>query len=364
MRTMGPRLALACGLLTTAAPPPSLAADTPFNIAPIANIQYEWGQVDSSIGSIHSDHDFRRARLGFSIKGNSNHWQLLVDHDLTNNTPPDAFLLLTPSEGQSFRIGQFKQPFSLEDAIADKQSAFLEASPVGAFAISRRIGAEYARWGKWGTFNASVFGHRLDGTNHSPGVSMRGTWLLHSSKEQSAHIGFSLASESPRNNTGSFSLNAGTTMSSLKTVSTGSIAGVDRLDRFAIEGLWVRGPWSLQAEVAQVSLQRTLGNMHGSASDLQLTWSPTGDGRSHKRGVATAPTPKGHTGWELALRYGVIDLNSGPVHGGHTETRGLAATCYPHPNVRIIANLLQFNGSRMGIRNNPVTAGVRLQLTY
>ncbi|MBV2210058.1 MAG: OprO/OprP family phosphate-selective porin [Thermomonas sp.] len=357
------RHALPCALVAVA-PLTALAADAPFDIAPIANIQYEWGQTDPTNGPSVSDTDFRRARFGFSVKGRSKTWQMVFDHDFADKTPPDAFLLITPSDNQSFRIGQFKQPFALEDAIADKQTAFLEASPVGAFVISRRIGLEYARWGKRGTFNAAVFGHRLDGTSDSPGVTLRSTWLLRSSKEESAHIGFSLASESPSNDKASFSLNAGTTLNSLKTATTGSISGVDRIDRMAVEGLWVRGAWSLQGEIAQVTLQRDLGNIHGSAGDVQLTWSPTGDGRNYKRGVATAPTPKGHVGWELALRYGTMDLNSGPVKGGHTENWGLAATCYPHPNVRIIANLLQFNGSRMGISNNPLTAGVRLQFTY
>lgn len=363
MPCITPLRALSC-LLLVAAPVLASAADAPFSIAPIANIQYEWGQVDPSTGPTQSDSDFRRARFGFRVKSASKHWQLVVDHDFADRTPPDAFLELTPSDGQSFRIGQFKQPFTLEDAMPDKQTAFLEASPVGAFVISRRIGAEYARWGKRGTFNAAVFGHRLDGTSDSPGFSMRGTWLLRSGKEESAHIGLSVASESPRNDKASFSLNAGTVLSSLKTASTGSIANVDRIDRMAVEGLWLRGPWSLQGEYARVAVQRSGGNVNGDAADIQFTWSPTGDGRNYKRGVAGAPTPKGHVGWEIAARYGVMDLNSGPVHGGRTENWGLAVTCYPHPNFRVIANVLQYDGSKLGVRNDPLTVGLRLQFTY
>lgn len=351
--------------LLAACAAPAFASDLPFDIAPIANVQYEWGRVDSVLGPLQTEDGFRRARLGLRIKGDNKKWQLVLDHDFADKTPPDAYLELTPGEGQSFRFGQFKQPFALEDAIADKQTAFLEASPVGAFVISRRIGAEYARWGKHGTFNAAVFGHRLDGASDSPGASVRGTWLLRSSKEESIHVGMSLASESPRNDSASYSLNAGTTLSALRLASTGAIAGVDRIDRAALEGLWVRGAWSLQAETAKVVLRRDVGNLDGSASDVQLTWSPTGDGRTYKRGVATAPSPKGHVGWELALRWGTIDLDDGPaMRGGHAESWGLAATCYPHPNVRIIANLLQYNSTRRGVANDPLTAGLRVQFTY
>lgn len=356
---------LALPLLVAACAAPAAAADLPFEIAPIANVQYEWARVDSDLGPLQTEDGFRRARLGFRLKGDNKRWQLVVDHDFADRTPPDAFLELTPGEGQSFRLGQFKQPFALEDAIADKQSAFLEASPVGAFVISRRIGAEYARWGKRGSFNAALFGHRLDGTSDSPGATMRGTWLLRSGKAENAHVGMSLASESPRSDSASYSLNAGTVLSDLRVASTGSITGVDRIDRAAIEGLWVRGAWSLQAETARVFLRRDTGDVAGDASSVQLTWSPTDDGRNYKRGVATAPTPKGHVGWELALRYGVIDLNDGPaMRGGRAENWGLAATCYPHPNVRVIANLLQYNSTRRGVGNDPLTAGLRVQFTY
>lgn len=343
---------------------PVAASDLPFQIAPIANVQYEWGRVESATGPLQMEDGFRRARLGFRIKSDNNHWQLVVDHDFADRTPPDAYLELTPAEGQSFRFGQFKQPFALEDAIADKQTAFLEASPVGAFMISRRISAEYARWGKHGTFNASVFGHRLDGTSDSPGASMRGTWLLRSSKRDSMHVGMSLASESPHSALASYSLNGGTALASVQVASTGSLANVDRIDRAALEWLWVRGTWSFQAETAQVILRRDAGDTRGDASSVQVAWSPTGDGRNYKRGVATAPTPGGHPGWELALRWGVIDLDDGPVRGGHAEAWGLAATCYPHRNIRVIANILQYSGSRNGGHADPLTAGLRLQFTY
>jgi len=352
------------GVLTMAVLP-AVAGNLPVTFTPTANVQYEWARVDSNLGPLQTEDGFRRARLGFRLKGDTNRWQVVVEHDFADRTPPDAYLELTPGEGRSFRIGQFKQPFALEDALTDKQSAFLEASPVGAFVISRRIGAEYARWGKRGTFNAAVFGHRLDGTSDSPGASLRGTWLLRSGTQESAHVGLSVASESPRSHSASYSLNAGSVLGDLRVAATGGITGVDRIDRLALEGLWVHGAWSLQGEAAKVFLRRDAGNLGGDASSVQLTWSPTGDGRNYKRGVAAAPAPKGHVGWELALRYGVIDLDDGPaMRGGRAESWGLAATCYPHANVRVIANLLHYDSTRRGIANDPLTLGLRVQFTY
>lgn len=343
---------------------PALASDLPFALTPTANVQYEWAQVASDRVPTRDADGFRRARLGFRIKSDRQHWQLVVEHDFAGRTPPDAFLEWTPTPGQSVRLGQFKQPFTLEDALTDKQSAFLEASSVGAFAISRRVGLEYARWGKRGTFNAAVFGKRLDGTSEGIGASLRTTWLLRSNANVSAHIGLSLASESSDSARASFGVNPGTVFSPLKLAATGALAGVDRIDRAAIEGLWVSGAWSLQAEAAQVFVRRDSGDVRGNAGAVQLTWSPTGDGRHYKRGVATGPAPQGQVGWELALRWNAIDLNDGPVRGGRAQGWGLAATCYPHPNLRVIADLLAFDSRRQGVGDHPLSAGLRLQFSY
>lgn len=353
--------ALAVALSCTALP---AFARLPFDLTPTANVQYEWAYVDSDRAPLQNEDGFRRARLGFKLKGDSKRWQFVAEHDFSDHTPPDAYLELTPAEGHAFRLGQFKQPFTLEDALTDKQTAFLEPSPVGAFAISRRIGAEYARYGKRGTLNAAVFGQRLDGTNDSPGAAMRGTWLLRSTGSDSAHVGASVASESPRNERASFSVAPGTTLTDLRVASTGAMAGVNRIDRAAVEGVWVHAAWSVQAEAAQVFVRRHGADAHGNAASAQLTWSPTGDGRVYKRGVAGAPAPKGHVGWELALRWGVVDLDDGAVRGGHAETLGLAATCYLHPNVRVIANVLRYDGDRRRVHDDPLVAGLRLQFTY
>lgn len=361
------RIALLLAVVLAAPAVP--AEGLPFEIAPIANVQYEWAQVDSDRTASNTDEGFRRARLGIRLKDRNSRWQFVADHDFADRTPPDAFLELTPAKGHAFRIGQFKQPFSLEDANSDKHSPLLEPSLVGVFAISRRIGAEYARFGTWGTLNAAVFGQRLDGNSESLGATVRSTRLLLDDAGHIAHIGVSVASETPDNHAASFSANPGTTFTTLRPASTGGIGAVDRLDRAALEGLWMRDAWSLQGEVARVIARRDgaglqRGDFSGDASSVLLTWSPTGDARNYKRGVAAAPSFAGQPGWELALRWSSIDLDDGAVQGGQAESYGVAATCYLHRNARIVANVLRLESRRRGISDHPFVAGVRLQLTY
>jgi len=358
-------LRIACMAACASLPLAAAASPLPFDVSPTANVQYDWAQVDSDNNRIEGEEGFRRARLGFRLKDTRNRWQFVAEHDFADRTPADAYLELTPREGHALRIGQFKQPFTLEDANSDKQTAFLEASFVGAFAVSRRIGAEYARFGSRGTFNVAVFGQRLDGTSESPGASARGTWRVHKDDNGAAHIGFSIASESPRGESGSFGSTPGTVFTTLKAASTGALAGVDRIDRAALEGLWLHGAWSVQGEAAQVVARRDgLADFHGNASSMLLTWSPSGDARAYKRGVATAPSAKDGAAWELGLRWSAIDLDDGPVAGGHAESVGLAATCYLNSSVRLIANVLRVDAARRGVHDDPLVVGTRLQLTY
>jgi len=363
---------LALGAITPALTPAAHAAGVT-EFAPTANFQYEWAAFDADRRPFVDNDAVRRARLGFRIKGASQRWQVAVEHDFADRTPADAYLELTPAKGHSLRVGQFKQPFLLDDAISDKHSALLEPSFASVFAISRRIGVEYARAGDRGTVNAAVFGQRLDGTNPSHGASVRATLALPAGTDGHAHVGFSLASESPDTGRASFSVAPGTTLTPLRLASTGSIAGVDRLDRAAIEALWMRAAWSLQAEVAGVATRGDGAGFRGDAQNVQLTWSPSGDARSYKRGVPGAPSAQDGLAWELALRWSAIDLDddrvsngvvSAPLAGGRVRQLGLGATCYVTPNLRVIANVLRLHSQRGGLRDDPTVAGLRVQLTY
>lgn len=340
------------------------AASPAFDFAPVVNIQYDWARFDNDQRAFEDTDDFRRGRLGFKLKGTNKLWQFVAEHDFADKTPADAYLELTPTDGHAIRIGQFKQPFLLEDAVSDKSTPLLEPSLVGVFAISRRIGLEYARFGERGTLNAAVFGQRLDGTSESLGASVRGTWLLPTPADTNAHLGMSLATESPDSARASFSVAPGTSLTPLRLASTGAIAGIDHLDRAAMEGLWMRAAWSVQAEIAAVAMRGDGPGFRGDAQSLLVTWSPSGDARSYKRGVAGAPSTTDGAAWELALRWSAIDLDDDATQGGRVQHIGLGATCYLNKHVRVIANVLRLDSTRRGIDDDPLVAGLRLQLTY
>lgn len=350
------RIALLTGALLLV--PPAALADVAFS--PSANVQYDVVRFDSDDARLQDDDAFRRARLGFKLKSGA--WQFVAEHDIADRTPPDAYLELTPAKGHSLRIGQFKQPFLLEDAISDKQAPFLEQAPIGAFGISRRLGVEYARQASWGTVNAALIGQRLDGANEGLGVATRATWKLHERDGDVLHVGGGFASESPDTARASIGASPGTALTDVRLARTGTLRDVDRIDRAAVEALWIRGAWSLQGEHAQVAVQRGAArDADGHAQSVLATWSPTGHVRSYKRGVPGAPSGDGRA-WELSARWSAIDLDSAAIAGGDVQQFGVAATCYVNDHLRLAANLVR--SERDGAADEPLLAALRVQLTY
>jgi phosphate-selective porin OprO/OprP len=351
-----PAFAVAAVLAATAAP-----ARAALDFAPTANVQYDVVRLDPGPSPVDNTSAFRRARLGFKVKGAT--WQFVAEHDFADRTPADAYFEWTPTKNHSLRAGQFKQPFLLEDAISDKHLPMTEAASPGSFAYGRRIGVGYGFSGRHGTIDVATFDQRVDGTQASRGASARGTWLLRQSAGEILHVGASLASDSPDNHRASFSVNAGSALTPLRLAGSGTLTGVDRIDRGGLEALWIHGAASLQAEAAHVAVRRSnAGTFDGDAESVLATWSPTGHARGYKRGVPVAPTLNGRAAWELAARWSATDLDDGHVAVGRVHQLALAAIYTPDPHVRVLASVARSTAE--GRVDEPLLATLRLQLTY
>ncbi|MBV1961538.1 MAG: OprO/OprP family phosphate-selective porin, partial [Immundisolibacteraceae bacterium] len=111
---------------------------------------------DASINDMNEGTEFRRARIFF--KGQLNNdwgykWQVdFADSDVSTK---DMFIKYKP---KGLTIGQFKQPFSLEELTSSKYITFMERGLPNVFATGRRIGVGYDSDWDGGTFAASVYG--------------------------------------------------------------------------------------------------------------------------------------------------------------------------------------------------------------
>ncbi|WP_309261021.1 OprO/OprP family phosphate-selective porin [Lysobacter arvi] len=305
----------------------------------------------------------RSARLGFVLKAGER-WQVNVEHEFTDRSTPDAFVQFTPAKGHVLRLGQFKQPFLLEDATSSRQTPLMDASLLGAFALGRRIGMGYAWSDADHAINAAVFGKRLDGKNEGLGAALRASRALHFGDDL-LHLGVGASVDSPDSDTARFSSKPETALATSSLVDTGTLGDVDRTSRAGLEALWIAGPWSVQAEAAAVRSHRDgAADLRGRGGYALASWSPTGHRRNYKSGSVSSPTLGDGMAWELVLRYSRLDLDSAASQGGVQADWNFGATWYLNPYARLMANYVVADSRRRGVDDDPRLLLMRLQLQF
>lgn len=361
-RSIPLRLTILAAALGLAAP-----AAAEITVSPNLSVMYDVTDVDSDVHDYGDTIDrFRRLRPGLTI-GVDGEWALKFEHDLADRSAPEASLQVNLGEGDMLRIGQFKQPFLMEDAISDKQTPFLEQSLAGTLSLGRRLGVGLERVRPDWTLAGSLIGQRLDGTQERVGVTSRATRVLWRDGEALLHVGGSLAWEN--NEFGSFRVNSRPEnyFASRSLVDTGTLADVDTVGRGGLEAVWLDGPFSVQAELVAVHATRETGTgtgFDGSGGSLVLGWSPTGHRRGYAKGVLGAPATGGRQAVELFARLSTLDLNDGAVRGGRETNASLGVAWYPIDHVRVMANWIHVDSDRRGVSDDPSIASLRLQIVF
>jgi phosphate-selective porin OprO/OprP len=318
-------------------------------------------------GTIQDGADFRRARLAASgqVTENMNGFFQMDFAFFGRPTFTDVWAeyVNLPLLG-AVRVGQWKQPFSLEVVSSFRYTTFAERSLLfQAFVPFRHLGVGFYRpWGDDfnGTVAASLiktgqdqFGDSLS-TVGGNGVVGRSTWLPYYDAPANGryylHLGAAYAFFDPSNNLARFRTSpeiyigevsaaaVGTSGQNVSGVANGTPFFVDTgnirtrgYNIFGTELLGVWGPLSLQNEVMAVNVQQIGGaplNYWGEYTTL--AYFLTGEHRPYDRklGVIDRVIPfedffrlrgpnrsmfRGKGAWELAARWSHIDLNSGPI---------------------------------------------------
>jgi phosphate-selective porin OprO/OprP len=131
---------------------------------------------------------------------------------------------------------------------------------------------------------------------------------------------------------------------------TGTIDGVDGIDRVGLDVVWVHGPVSVQAEWTHDFLDRTAGrgDLDFWGFYVQASWFATGEYRRYERRSAWfspviplenfAPW-KGQWGAvQLGVRFSYLDLDDKDVRGGIQKDVGVALNWFLFPQVRLSGN--------------------------
>lgn len=357
---------------------------------------------------MNSGMNIRRARLG--VEGTFYKiWDYKFEYDFSRGNGTvgsgitDAFVRLNHTNALSYKIGSFKEPFSLEEAASNRYLTFIERHmSVNSFVDNPNtyktgIGANYAipRWqtglafmtepiGSWSAASSSVNANGNQSRNNGSGdtgwqgigrISGR-PWMEDETKF--LHVGISaghtavntqyradgtMVGEGSNGGGGGMSFFAfpGTNVDRSNMLNTGNLSTgastdpnhrrVSSYDRYGAESWFVYGPFSAQGEYLRTNINGTgydsehLTGYYGFASFFL-----TGESKTYhvRNGAANRIKPKrpfswnspGWGAWEVAAGYDYIDMNSGVIKGGKADMVRFGLNWYPHSNVKFQSNVV------------------------
>lgn len=401
---------------------PSLTVNGVFQADAAAFNQTEASR--EAYGRIEGGADFRRARL--SAKGavsDAMDYFLQMDFAFFGR-PTFADLWVDFKDAGplgTIRVGQWKQPFSLEVVSSFRYTTFLErSSSFQAFTPFRHLGVGFydhaenlnSTWAlSYLRTGQDQFGNSLstDGGNGLAARLTRLLWYCGVKGEDYLHLGAGYYLNAPPDErvrfrsipeiyVGEFALPPGepigTSGQAIPTaangtpffVDTGTLSGVSLTHTLNAEALWVRGPWSWQSEGYGAFLDSaTIGEAFLWGAYSQIGWFLTGEHRPFDRKTATIDrmmpfhsVSKDGTGWgawELAARWSYIDLTDQAVLGGNMQNMTLGLNWYVNPYCKCVFNYVHSwaesrptrNGSFIGpdlIPSQTDGFGLRCQIDF
>ena len=362
----------------------------------------------STANELNSGMNIRRARLG--VEGTFlKQWDYKFEYDFSRGNGTvgsgitDAFVRLNHTDALSYKLGSFKEPFSMEEAASNRYLTFIERHmSVNSFVDNPNtyktgIGANYAikRWqtglafqtepiGSWSAASTSVNANGNQNRNNGSGdtgwqgigrISGR-PWMEDDTKF--LHLGISaghtnvntqyrsdgtMVGEGQIGGGGGMSFFAfpGTNVDRTNILNTGNLSTgalgdpnrrqVSSYDRFGAESWFNYGSLSVQGEYLRT-------NINGVGYDSEhltgyygfISYFLTGESKAYhvRNGAANRIRPNrpfqlngpGWGAWELAFGYDYIDMNSGVITGGKADMIRFGLNWYPHSNVKFQANVV------------------------
>jgi phosphate-selective porin OprO/OprP len=346
----------------------------------------------ATLGDLQDGADFRRARL--SAKGgiapNMNYFFQMDFGFFGRPTFTDVWVETThlPYLG-TVRVGQWKQPFSLEVVSSFRYTTFLERSLLfQPFTPFRHLGIGFYNHNEAqsATWAASVFRSGQDqfggdiGDNGGVSMAARATYLPWYDEPSGGryylHVGGGYFLQDPDNDVTRFATipeffvgevapgAVGTSQVAVPGAANGTHFFVDTgnipttiSNRFGAECLWVHGPLSWQTEAMFASVDRLNGsNVTFPGAYSQIGYFLTGEHRPYDRTIGAIDRVKpfedffrvrtnrgictGLGAWEVAARWSWIDLNDDTVQGGQLTDLTAGLNWYMNAYAKVQLNYI------------------------
>lgn len=345
-------------------------ADDMFQLRIGGRMMFDWlwigedDDIKADIGEQEDGVGFRRVRfyMAGSIYENVD-YMLQLDFAGGNTALRDAYIGLTDLPFGKLRMGQFKEPFSLEELTSSNYMTFVERALPNAFAPSRNVGFmlhDVALDSRM-TWAAGLFrdtddtGFDMDDGGYNLTGRLTGLPWYKNKGQSLLHLGAAYSYRNP-DETLRYRARPETPMTD-RFVDTGAVAA-DRANLLGLEAAWVAGPVSLQTEYVRANADRTgVSDVDFSAYYAQASYFLTGERRPYSTSSGTFGLVKpkrnfrfggGPGAWELKARYSTIDLNDKDIRGGELDNLSAGVNWYLNPNMRIMWDYIRTDVDDVG----------------
>jgi phosphate-selective porin OprO/OprP len=356
-------------------------------------IMVDYSLPSEDVTAMGSNLFFRRARLEFSGMMFKD-WKYSAEFDMAENAvvAKDLFVTYTGFENQEVLIGQFKQPWSLEELSSSKQLAFLERSLMNsAWTTAHRTGLGWRHFGGNHSLTVAAYGKEAGVTNTGNedepiSFGARFVWAPWRGDDSLLHIGVAMAEEEVETGAGvrlRARPEARVSNGNIRLVDTGNIADATGLSKTGLEVAWMSGGLSVQGEYQMVSVDSvTEANPEFSGYYVEARWFMGGEVRPYSMttGAFSGIKPLSIEGaWELRVRGSQVDLEDGcvaavvalPCVGANAEAGtesnfSVGVTYYPNANVRWMLEYITADVSSLdpAQEESPSFLQTRFQLSW
>lgn len=329
--------------------------DGNFSFSPHGRAQIDTAFFQDDVADHSDGTNIRRLYLGFDGTMYKD-WTYRLHGNFADNQTKitDAYVAYTGIPKTTLTVGQFLEPFSLEEQTNDIHMTFIERASLNTLSFARNIGAAASRYGDNWSLTAGVFGDDTgvaSTDDESYSATARATYAPLHEKGKVLHLGAAASYRAPDRATDSvrYRAKAENVNTSLYSVDSGAINNVEDFQHYGAEFAAVWNNLSLQGEYALANVNQENGaDPQVSAWYAYASWFLTGESRNYiaNKGVFDRLVPNepfslknGGTGaWEVAARMSNIDLNDEALLGGEMNNYTWAINWYPTANTRFAGN--------------------------
>ncbi len=296
-------------------------------------------------------------------------FEINAGYDFQARTWLDNYLTVETPAGR-FRAGQFKTPVGWEDGnTSTGATVFLErAMPEQAVYEGRRVGVEWRRdvAAGWSLQAAWLARTDLNADANGSTVAGRAVYTPVRRAGEVVHLGVSASREQRDGFTARVSARPEVALTPVRLIDTGTLRGVDHIDRAGLEAGWLAGPLLLQSEYLMLRAQRPAARgftSHGGY--VFAAWLLTGETHGYRDSGFIDPVPVNPCGaLELALRFSTLDLDDAGVTGGRERDWTLGLNWYFERHFKLQANYIRAFSNRGNLHLDPRILALRAQLAF